>query len=46
VLVLIAQSDLNRARRIVDTECVVKRGANVLAAAKAGAGAMHKPLPK
>lgn len=29
VSVLIAQSDLNHARRIVDDECVVERGANI-----------------
>jgi len=33
VSVLIAQSDLNHARRLVDTEFVVERGANVEAAA-------------
>jgi branched-chain amino acid transport system ATP-binding protein len=35
VSVLLAQSDLNHARRLVDTEFVVERGANVLAAATA-----------
>ncbi|MEO7852847.1 MAG: hypothetical protein ABIR94_11435 [Rubrivivax sp.] len=29
VSVLIAQSDLNHARRIVDDECVIERGANI-----------------
>ena len=31
--VLIAQSDLNHSRRLVDSECVIERGANVEAAA-------------
>ncbi len=33
VSVLIAQSDLNHSRRLVDSECVIERGANVEAAA-------------
>ena len=33
VSVLIAQSDLNHSRRLVDSECVIERGANVVAAA-------------
>jgi branched-chain amino acid transport system ATP-binding protein len=33
VSVLMAQSDLNHARRLVDTEFVIERGANVEAAA-------------
>lgn len=33
VAVLIAQSDLNHSRRLVDSECVIERGANVEAAA-------------
>jgi branched-chain amino acid transport system ATP-binding protein len=33
VSVLIAQSDLNHSRRLVDSECVIERGANVAAAA-------------
>jgi branched-chain amino acid transport system ATP-binding protein len=35
VSVLLAQSDLNHARRLVDTEYVIERGANVVAAAAA-----------
>jgi len=35
VSVLIAQSDLNHARRLVDSEFVIERGANVEAAAGA-----------
>jgi branched-chain amino acid transport system ATP-binding protein len=33
VSVLIAQSDLNHSRRLVDSECVIERGANVESAA-------------
>ena len=33
VSVLIAQSDLNHSRRLVDSECVIERGANVEAEA-------------
>jgi branched-chain amino acid transport system ATP-binding protein len=33
--VLIAQSDLNHSRRLVDSEVVVERGANLAPAAKA-----------
>jgi branched-chain amino acid transport system ATP-binding protein len=40
VSVLIAQSDLNHSRKLIDTEFVIERGANVAAAAHAAPAAL------